>query len=311
VVFVILTILWLAIFACIAVLVFHTQKGRKMFKVLWRSRKVRLVALIPPVLIGGTFLVFFMLPAKTAMTIEGSRLFMEYSRGLVETLQEQGAITIDSACTLDSIKPELAYMLPALVSVYHEEVKKPTTARLVQLSDTLRLSFDGYKQFKNRTILIIKGAKKRLGPRYTISMNSAGKNHELTVTYGGEPWNNEQLCALPATQSAIRENVDPAILMSLIRHISGFDFNHENEDRKRGLLALDSGEGLEQIFIGAKRLRQTQDSGLSEEDAIATFYPDNTLRSLNSEWRESPLKRSWVKEVLADVPYYHNNGLRQ
>ena len=306
----ILITLWLAVFAGIAALFLCTQKGRRMFNVLWRSNKVRIAVAAPLLFIAAIATTFAFIPATTGTPLEGERIFMDYSRKLVETMQSQGAITIDSACTLDSTRPELAYILPALVSVYHEEVKKPTTARLVRLDDSLRLSFDGYKQFKNRTILIMKGVKKRLGPRYALNMESIGESHSLTVTYKGELWNNEQLCALPATEAAIREKIDPAVLMSLIRHISNFDFNYENEDRRRGLLALDSGEGLDQIYIGAHRLRIAQDSSAIIEDAVAAFYPDNSLRSLNSEWRKSPLKSGWVREVIADVPYYRNNGLK-
>lgn len=309
-VIVILITLWLAIFVGIAVIFLSTPKGRRMFKVLWSSRKIRIAVAMPPIFIAAIVIAFAFTPATTATELEGNRIFMDYSRELVKIMQSQGAVVIDSSCSLEFAQPELTYKLPALVSVYNEVVNKPTTARLIQLDDTLRLSFDGYKQFKNRTINIIKGAKKRLGPRYTLNMESIGESHILTVTYKGEPWNNEQLCALPATEASIREKIDPAVLMSLIRHISNFDFNYENENRRRGMLALDSGEGLDQVFIAAHRLRMAKDSGTSVEDAVASFYPDNSLRSLNSEWRMSPLKNSWVSEVLADVQYYKNNGLK-
>lgn len=306
----ILITLWLAVFIGIVVIFLSTPKGRRMFKLLWKSTKVRIAIAIPPLFIAAIAIAFRIIPATTEPTLDGDRLFMDYSRKLAGVMRDQGAIVIDSTCSLDSAKPELAYILPELVSAYHEEVKKPTTARLVQLDDTLRLSFDGYKQFKNRTILIIKGAKKRLGPRYTLNMESHGENHELMVTYKGKPWNNEQLCALPVTEAAVREKIDPAVLMSLIRHISNFEFNYKNDNQRRGLLALDSGTGIDQVYIAAHKLKQAQDSGLDIEDVVAMFYPDNNPRNTSSEWRKNPLKNSWVREVLADVQYYRNNGLK-
>ena len=234
----ILTTFWLCIAACILVLYFRTKKGRMMFKTLWRSTKVRVAVVVPPVVIAIIALVFFFQPKIQSEQVVPEAIFRDYSRMLVEELANQGVITIDPSCELDDPQPELAYMLPALVGVYHDIVKKPTTARLTQLDDTLRLSFDGYKQFKNRTINILKGVKKKLGPRYALDMQSEGENHTLVVTYKGEPWRNEQLCALPATEAGIRESTDAALLMSITRHISDFDFNYEGEKAGRGKRAL-------------------------------------------------------------------------
>ena len=306
----ILTTFWLCIAACILALGIRTKKGRMMSKTLWRSTKVRIALVLPPVVIAIIAIVFFFQPKVQPEQIEPGIIFRDYSRTLVEGLAKQGAITIDPACELDEPRPELAYMLPALVGVYRDIVKKPTTARLVQLDDTLRLSFDGYKQFKNRTINIIKGAKKKLGPRYTFDMESQGETHTLIVTYKGEAWRNEQLCALPATEAGIRESTDAALLMSITRHISDFDFNYEGSKRERGLLALDTGEGLEQMFIGARRLRMALDTAQNTEDAIAAFYPIHDMQTMHSEWRKSPLKSSWVREVLKDVQYYRANGMK-
>lgn len=306
----ILTTFWLCIAACILVLYFRTKKGRMMFKTLWRSTKVRVAVVVPPVVIAIIALVFFFQPKIQSEQVVPEAIFRDYSRMLVEELANQGVITIDPSCELDDPQPELAYMLPALVGVYHDIVKKPTTARLTQLNDTLRLSFDGYKQFKNRTINILKGVKKKLGPRYALDMQSEGENHTLVVTYKGEPWRNEQLCALPATEAGIRESTDAALLMSITRHISDFDFNYEGSKRERGLLALDTGEGLEQMFIGARRLRMALDTAQNTEDAVAAFYPIRDRQTMHSEWRKSPLKSSWVREVLKDVQYYRANGMK-
>lgn len=289
----------------------RTQKGIRMFRVLWRSSKVRIAVAIPPLCILAIALTFvYQRSGEDAPAFETDTLFTDYSRGIIIGMRDQGAITIDTACNLNATRPELAYITPALVAVYRNVVNKPTTARLVRLDDTLTLSFDGYKQFKNRTINILKGVKKKLGPRYAASMRSIGESHQLTVTYKGTTWGNEQLCALPTMEAGIREKVDPAVLMSLMRHISGFDFNYEGENRKRGLFALDSGTGLAQIYTAARMYRSALESSASIEDAVATFYPDNSLQTMHSEWRKSPIKSSWVREVLADVPYYRNNGMK-
>lgn len=310
-VFIALIILWLIIAVCIVLLFLRTQKGMRMFRVLWRSNKVRIAVAIPPLCILAIALAFvYQRSGEEAPALETDTLFTDYSRGIIIGMRDQGAITIDTACNLDQAQPELAYMMPALVAVYKDVVKKPTTARLVRLDDTLTLSFDGYKQFRNRTINILKGVKKKLGPRYTMGMQSIGESHQLTITYKGTRWNNEQLCALPAMEASIREKVDPAVLMSLMRHISDFDFNYESANRRRGLLALDSGEGLAQIYLGAKRLRAALDSAQNNDDAIATFYPERDLQGVGVEWRKSPLKSGWVKEVLNDVPYYKANGIK-
>ena len=276
----ILTTFWLCIAACILALGIRTKKGRMMSKTLWRSTKVRIALVLPPVVIAIIAIVFFFQPKVQPEQIEPGIIFRDYSRTLVEGLAKQGAITIDPACELDEPRPELAYM------------------------------FDGYKQFKNRTINIIKGAKKKLGPRYTFDMESQGETHTLVVTYKGEAWRNEQLCALPATEAGIRESTDAALLMSITRHISDFDFNYEGSKRERGLLALDTGEGLEQMFIGARRLRMALDTAQNTEDAVAAFYPIHDMQTMHSEWRKSPLKSSWVREVLKDVQYYRANGMK-
>lgn len=309
-VFAILIILWLAILIFLALYLGHTPKGRGWLTILAHSRKIRkwcAAAIALVIVIGAAYIA---IPSATISKIDSQSIFEGYAQTLILGLQEQGALSIDTACDLQSPQPELAYMLPAILSVYNEIVEKPTLPRLVQMNDRIVISFDGYKQFKNRSIRITKGVQKKLGPRYPLKMESFGSSHTLIISYTGNPWDNEQLCGLPTMEAAIREKVDPALLMSIIRHISDFDFNYQNENRAKGLLALDSGIGLEQIFIGANKLRHTIDTSQATDDAVAAFYPLHDLKSVNSEWRKSPLKSSWVKEVLADVQFYRNNGLK-
>ena len=301
---------WLCIIAFILVLGFRTKKGRLMFKALWRSPKVKVAVIFPVVAIAAIAGAFRFQDEPTTEQVDSHIQFYGYAHTLVDELAKQGIITIDSNCDLAEPQPELAYMLPAILGVYYEIVNRATTARLVQLSDTLKLSFDGYKQFRNRTINIMKGVRKKIGGRYTLNMTSSGESHELAITYKGNPWSNEQLCALAATEAGIRDSVDAALLMSIIRHISDFNFNYKASKREKGLLALDSGEGLEQIFIGARKLRIALDTVQNTEDAVAAFYPIHDMQTMHSEWRKSPLKSSWVNEVLKDVQYYKANGIK-
>ena len=105
-----------------------------MSKTLWRSTKVRIALVLPPVVIAIIAIVFFFQPKVQPEQIEPGIIFRDYSRTLVEGLAKQGAITIDPACELDEPRPELAYMLPALVGVYRDIVKKPTYQRLLIIS---------------------------------------------------------------------------------------------------------------------------------------------------------------------------------
>lgn len=303
--------LWFAIIACIAVMLCRKHKVRAMAKILWRSRKVRLATAFAVAAIAAIVLAFVLHPSLSSATQSDARKSFEaYSQTIVRGMEAKGAIAIDSACSLDKPMPELAYTMPAIIDVYNTNVNKPTTAQLLRLDDTLLVAFNGYKQFKNRTIKITKGVLKRIGPRYSISMESIGESHRLMVTYKGKPWDNEHLCSLPVMEASIRSRVDPAVLMSIVRHISDFDFNFANSKQERGLMAMGSIDGLDQIFVGAERLRTALDTSASMEDAVAAFYPIKETRSINSEWRKSPLKNSWVKEVLNDVQFYRNSGLK-
>lgn len=305
-----LTILWIAILLFLVLYLGHTPKGRGWRRILWHSNKVRIAAATLVLAVAAIVAIFALHPTTPDEIVEARPIFENYSRTIVQELEKQGALTIDSLCNIDAPKPELAYALPAILSVYNEVVNKPTTPRLAELGETLTIYFDGYKQFKNRSINIVKGIQKKLGPRYVPQMTLGEMSHALKIEYNGKPWDNEQLCSLPAMNASIREKVDPALLMSIIRHISDFDFNYEDENHNKGLMALDSGKNLEQIYIGAKLLKAAVDTSGSIEDAVAALYPIRESQGLNTEWRKSPLKSSWVKEVLDDIQFYRNNGLK-
>lgn len=306
----ILATIWLAISAFLLIYLGHTPKGKGWLRILWHNRKVRRGSIIAIVTISAIVAAYAIIPSSSGEKIESRPIFEGYAQSLIFKLQEQGAIVLDSTCDLDAPQPEITYILPVVIGVYNEVVKNPTTPRLARIDDIAVIYFDGYKQFRNRSINIVKGLQKRLGPRYVVQIINGDSSHELKIAYKGKLWDNEQLCGLPVMEASIREGTDPALLMSIIRHISGFDFNYEGDKRERGLMALESGYGLEQILIGARMLRDALDSTQSIEDAVATFYPVHDLQGMNTEWRKSPLKNSWVREVIAGVPFYRNNGLK-
>lgn len=306
----ILATIWLAISAFLLIYLGHTPKGKGWLRILWHNRKVRRGSIIAIVTISAIVAAYAIIPSSSGEKIESRPIFEGYAQSLIFKLQEQGAIVLDSTCDLDAPQPEITYILPVVIGVYNEVVKNPTTPRLARIDDIAVIYFDGYKQFRNRSINIVKGLQKRLGPRYVVQIINGESSHELKIAYKGKLWDNEQLCGLPVMEASIREGTDPALLMSIIRHISGFDFNYEGDKRERGLMALESGYGLEQILIGARMLRDALDSTQSIEDAVATFYPVHDLQGMNTEWRKSPLKNSWVREVIAGVPFYRNNGLK-
>ena len=305
----VIAIIWIAITVFLVLFLGRTPKGRAWAGLVWHSRKVRWAlhafAFLLVLIAAG----YALYPSGMAGEIQDSRrVFRDYSRNMVQKLVAGNFISRDSSCGLTSPKPELAYRLPAVLEIYNEEVQRPTTPRLERLDDTLWLSFDGYKQFKNRSIRIVKKVQQRLGIRYLVKIDSRGENHRLELVYRGAPWSTEQLCGLPVMEASVKENVDPALLMAIIRHTSNFNLDYRGS-RGNGLLALDSGEGLSQVYAGAALLAASLAQEKTVEDAVAQMYPSRESGSLHEEWRNNPLKQAWIEAVLKDVPYYRENGL--
>ena len=305
----VIAIIWIAISAFLVLYLGRTPKGRAWAGLIWHYHRTRPVLLAFAVFVALIVAAYALYPRGAfESTLDSRQVFVDYSKAMVEKLVAENYLSRDSSCDLESPMPELSYNLPALLKIYNEEVRRPTLPRLVRLDDTLWLSFDGYKQFKNRGIRIVKKVQQRLGPRYLVKIDSKGEKHRLELVYRGTPWSIEQLCGLPAMEASVRENVDPALLMSIIRHVSNFDLGYRGP-RGEGLLALDSGTGLSQIYTGASLLAAYLQQEKTVEDAVAQLYPVRERGSLHEEWRNNPLKQSWIEEVLKDVPYYRNNGL--
>ena len=302
-------ILWTTIFAFLTVYLGKSPRVRSWLKVIIRAPKLWrcIIAVVAGILaIVGAFL---MIPKTEVQSTDERLLFEDYAATAIMKLDSLKALQVDTNCNLMHPEPELAYVLPLILEAYDSIVAKPTLPVVMRIDDTLELAMNGYKQFKNRGIRLNKLLQKKLGNRYSTRITSDGQNHTLHVTYTGDPWDTEQLTALPVMEAAHKNHLDPALLMSLIRHVSNFNFDFRGQKDSRGILSLTEGEGIEQIFLGAERLSKMLQVGLSQENAVATFYPYQRINSKPENWSKSPLTKSWVDQVLSDIDFYHQNGL--
>lgn len=280
-------------------------------RILWRSRKLKLLSTIALLLTATIVTTYALHPAEPENApIDEKKEFQKYSAKVIKEFAENRSIIIDKNCNLENAKPELSYILPSIIQSYNDIVEKPTTPILVSVSDTLQIRLVGYRTFKNRGARLLKALDTKLGNRYIINLTSSEGAHTLSIIYQGEDWSNEQLCSLPVLEASIREQIDPALLMSIIRHTSDFNMNFEDRKKNTGLLALDSGEGIEQIPIAAHLLKNYISILPTLEDAIANFMPDKDFRNNKLNWKKDPLRRTWIEQVLTDVQFYHNNKLK-
>ena len=305
----IFVILWTIIFAFLAVYLGKSPRVRSWLKLIFKAPRVWRTIIASVALVAAIVVTYLMIPESVETRISERSLFEDYSAVAVMKLDSLQVLKVDNDCNMQHPKPELAYVLPLILGAYNEIVDKPTTPIITRLDDTLYFTMNGYKQFKNRGIRLNRLLQKKLGKRYKTQIVSEGSSHTLVVTYNGEPWDIEQLTALPVMEAAQIHHLDPALLMSLIRHVSNFNFEYRGRKDSRGILSLKEGEGIEQIFIGAERLGKMLQVGVSHENAVATFYPDPEINSKPENWSKSPLTKSWVDQVLSDVEYYHANGL--
>ena len=299
----IITILWLC---CISM----TQKGRAVIRILWRSTKLKLIILAWILGIVSIAIAYATHPAEEKPDpINEQAEYQKYTTSAIQKLCDQGELIIDMNCDLDSAQPELAYILPTIINNYNLIVTRPTTPILESIKDTLQIKMIGYKKFRNRGIRLIKALQRDLGIRYESVIVSDSTDHTLKITYVGKPWDSEHLCNLPVLEACLRERTDPAVLMSIIHHTSGFQMNYQGKNNTSGLLALDTGKGLEQIDIGARRLKNVLATSPTLADAVAQFYHVAEHRNKFENWRKDPQKHYWVGQVLTDIQYYRSNGM--
>ena len=305
-----LLFLWIALAIIWLICICMTKKGRAVIRILWKSLKVKLIIIAWILGITAITMAYATHPEEAPRpTIDEHREYQKYTTSAIQKLCDQGELIIDMNCDLDSAAPELAYILPTILSNYNLIVTRPTTPILESIKDTLQIKMIGYKKFKNRGIRLIKALQRDLGLRYESVIESDETDHTLKVTYNGKPWDNEHLCNLPVLEACLRERTDPAILMSIIHHTSGFQMNYQGKNNTSGLLALDTGKGLEQVNIGAARLKRALVLSPTLADAVAQFYPDAEHRNKFENWRKDPQKHYWVGQVLTDIQYYRSNGM--
>ena len=302
--------LWTLILVFLAIYLGRSPKVRGWLKVLSRNRRIWRTLIATVLILATITLTYVFLPAANREDTDERKLFERYAAEAVLKLDTLQKIAVDSSCDLTHAEPELAYVLPLVIAAYNEIAEKPTLPVITRLDDTLHFTMNGYKQFKNRGIRLNKLLQKKLGIRYTTKITSEETTHTLEITYNGNPWDTEQLTALPVMEASRIYKLDPALLMSLIRHVSNFNFDFRGQKDAHGILALEKGEGLEQIFIGADRLSKQLRVGISQENAIATFYPEPEIGAKPENWHKSPLTKSWVDQVLSDIQFYRANGLK-
>jgi len=308
---VIFVILWTIIFAFLAVYLGKSPRVRSWLKLIFKAPRVWRTIVASVALVAAIVVTYLMIPESVETRISERSLFEDYAAVAVMKLDSLQVLKVDNDCNMQHPEPELAYVLPLVIGAYNEIVEKPTTPIVTRLDDTLYFTMNGYRQFKNRGIRLNRLLQKKLGKRYKMQIVSEGSSHTLVLTYDGEPWDTEQLTALPVMEAAQIHHLDPALLMSLIRHVSNFNFSYRGRKDSKGILSLKEGEGIQQIFIGAERLSKMLQVGVSQENAVATFYPDPEINSKPENWSKSPLTKSWVDQVLSDVEFYHANGLNR
>lgn len=302
-------ILWTVIFLFLALYLAQKPLLRSWAVILWHDRKWKIWLLSILILVSTICLIYKQHPLPTLKKIDESTIFHKYYEDVVHSIISTDKITLSSTCDLKQLRPELVYTLPLIVNTYYEVVdERPTKPIISRLDDTLQIQMNGYKLFVFRGGQITKLLKNRLGYRYPLKIISNGSKHTLQITYTGEPWDTEQLLGLPVMHAASKHHLDPALLMSLTRHVSNFNFNYQGSNNTHGILALDKGKGLEQLYIGAERLGK-QLQIVSVENAIATFYPDQETNATPGNWMQSPLTKSWVNQVMEDIQFYRENGL--
>ena len=272
--------LWIGIAILWPICICMTQKGRAVIRILWKSIKVKLILIAWILGIAAIATAYATHPEEEPRpTIDEQQEYQKYTTSAIQKLCDLGELIIDMNCNLDSAAPELAYILPTVINNYNFIVTRPTTPILEAIKDTLQIKMIGYKKFTSRGIRLIKALQRDLGIRYESVIISDSTTHTLKITYLGKPWDNEHLCNLPVLEACLRERTDPAILMSIIHHTSGFQMNYYGKNNASGLLALDTGKGLEQIDIGAHRLKTALATSPTLADAVAQFYPNAEHRN--------------------------------
>lgn len=291
---------WIILVFAIIIASLFSAKGKAYFRLLklfYRERPLLLsLPLFGLIAITSIFLFFARPTPLLSLEINAQKaiqdsLIKEFTRNqIIEAIK----IDVSHITNLKESKPELAYILPTALNTFKEITQKEKMPILSQSdSISLVLKAEGFGLFKNRGHRIKKALQKKLGNDYIVQFNAP---NEIKVQYKGPPWSAELKLSLPLLRVAIQEQVEPALLMSLVKNHSGF-------------IPLDTTPTLERFTPIARDLKQRLADHSSMEDALASIYFNApTPQALPLKWWKQPIASSWVQQVFVDAQIYRDYG---
>jgi len=221
-------------------------------------------------------------------------LILDFTEHTILNLAKKIHMEVDSQVNLTQMRAELIYVLPTSLNTFKNITRKKKMPVLSQIdSSSFSLKAEGFGKFKNRGYRIKRALQKKLGNDYIVSFIIP---NEIKVQYKGYPWNMELKLSVPLLKIALEEQIDPALLMSLIK-------NHE------GFVSLQKTPDLNGFSSMAKRLKSRLEEYSSMEDALASFYFKSTSpKDLPIRWWKQPLARNWVHQIFIDAQIYRDYG---
>lgn len=221
-------------------------------------------------------------------------LIIDFTKQTVLDLSNRIQMPLDSSFYSNELKPELIYILPTSLNVFKSITKKRKMPVLYVIDTTsISLKAENFGVFKNRGYRIRKALEKKLGNDYIVSFL---KPNEINIKYKGLPWNMELKLSLPILKIARLEQIDPALLMALIKNDEGFISLHPYSD-------------FEHLSITAKDLKNRLAEFSSMEEALASIYfKVSSHQELPLKWWKQPLARNWVNQIFIDAQIYRDYG---
>lgn len=287
----------------IGFLLFLSAKGRAYFRLFKNFFHDRPVFIIIPILGLILLITLFFFPplssSRPALNFEDQKkhqdsLILHFTEETILDLAKKIQMPIDSQLNLKLIRPELIYILPTCLNVFKSITKKETMPVLFNAdSSSLSLKAIGFGVFNNRGFRIKKSLQKKLGNDYIVSFI---KPNEILIQYKGYPWNMELKLSLPLLKIAQQEQLDPALLLSLIKNQEGF-------------IPLQKAPDFNRFRERANLLKERLSNFSSMEDALASIYFNvDSPKDLPLKWWKQPLARNWVHQVFIDAQIYREYG---
>lgn len=290
------------LFFLILLLGLSSSKGRAFFKVIQRFYKENLFYAGLSLLL--LLLVFLFLNAiqKTTpplhtleqnLEIQDS-IFRGFNQEMFSHLLQNHLLKLQENPDSPLMSAEILYVLPTSLLVF-KEVTTEDKVLEITVKDSLTVMFNAksYGLFNRRGTLISKKLQKKLGNEYRVSF---AKPHTITVNYKGNPWNTEIKIALPILMAATKNQVDPPLLMALIK-------NHD------GFIPVNTKPSLERFNNIAVDLKKRLLEYKSTDDALASIYfKIKDPKDLPIKWWKQSLAQNWVEQVITDFKTYKSYG---